>query len=912
MRTFRNAVLCLGLLGASGVARGASLIACADGNFTSASTWCLVDSTSYLDTHASTVTVGTSNVDSQSFTPGNITVDGIAVKVNSRYSSPGANTFTVTLRDVTTSSNVASVTINVSDILSGMSGTWFGWYFVKFSSPVSLGTDTYLVRVVASASSMVTLYRDGTANNICRMLRTTTTQAPAANDQLHVLGEWTAPATKTSRTVTMDNNSSTSFGPTVSGGPPEGMTVGVGGTLDWARASATKLVLKGLLYVKLGGTMNIGVSGSPVTATAEYQMDSVANVDSGMWVAGTLNIYGPSLATTQTVLTADVSSGTAVLSVGSTSGWSAGDSLGIASTTRTWSQCEQKMIQSVDSGTQVTLTTNLSYAHGGTAPVVAEVVHLTRSVKIHGASSSLQGYILFTESSVANVEYAEFYYLGSNNSNQRGIDAYTRPDYSGSLRIEYSSLHDFVVAGSTGLMTHGGLFNNLTFRHNVDYGVYQQLVYLDNTTNSAWDISYNTAMSAQSSAQGMFRLGGLAGVFTHNTAAGSAAYGFYLDTSSAVGSFSDNTAHSCGLYGLQINSAPAQGSVLSRVSIWRNNTKGMILPTLQDVTFEDFTMFGNLDANIWFGTSASYNVVFSGLVSNGDTSFSTTTGIAWNGDVANRNYRTYVLNSRFSQVSGILTAHSYDYNVNANISNNARVQLWSNGSSYGAPTLIAGLGAGTCDKYTEFHFQGMAPGDHRSYYVHGSSRTDSTVFHTAAPSERLSPASTSIKLQSSPKQAAVAAGNTVTWSVWVYKSASYTGAQPRLVLRANPSIGVNADTVLATASGGTGVWEQLTGVTPAASGDDGVFEAFVDCGGTAGSVYVDDWAAGGVLISENRAWWNGASYQVAGGQPIGGQTYWSSGLAAEGFPPGGPPPSTPAPPINNPILASQRREVPRP
>jgi hypothetical protein len=37
-------------------------------------------------------------------------------------------------------------------------------------------------------------------------------------------------------------------------------------------------------------------------------------------------------------------------------------------------------------------------------------------------------------------------------------------------------------------------------------------------------------------------------------------------------------------------------------------------------------------------------------------------------------------------------------------------------------------------------------------------------------------------------------------------------------------------------------WEQLTGTATAATAD-GVIEVVVDCDGSAGAIYVDDWAA---------------------------------------------------------------------
>src|SRR5690606_36356703 len=98
-------------------------------------------------------------------------------------------------------------------------------------------------------TSLVNVYRDGTAGNWSRMLRTTTTQAPTAGDTLHILGEWTAAGTKDDRAVTMDSESDTDYG--------DGSTtlasfsIGTGGTLTWGTDASTDYVLElsGLLDV---------------------------------------------------------------------------------------------------------------------------------------------------------------------------------------------------------------------------------------------------------------------------------------------------------------------------------------------------------------------------------------------------------------------------------------------------------------------------------------------------------------------------------------------------------------------------------------------------------------------------------------------------------------------------------------
>jgi hypothetical protein len=84
---------------------------------------------------------------------------------------------------------------------------------------------------------------------------------------------------------------------------------------------------------------------------------------------------------------------------------------------------------------------------------------------------------------------------------------------------------------------------------------------------------------------------------------------------------------------------------------------------------------------------------------------------------------------------------------------------------------------------------------------------------------------------------------TVTVSVYTRKSTSYNGAEPRLIVRANPALGANfdSDTVLDTHTAAVDTWEQLSGTTASVT-DDGLLEFIVDCDGTVGFVNVDDWS----------------------------------------------------------------------
>lgn len=218
----------------------ATLIATADGNLGTAATWGVVDATSLLDSEANTVSLTTSYVESATFTPGAIQIDGIAVKVAGR-ATVASGTISVRLAQAGATVAGTEVTINVSDIqranaLGSDQGN--GWYFFKFAAPVTLLAATlYTVSAKTSSASQVALFRNATAANYSRMLRTTTTAAPGAGDRMFILGEWTAAATKTNRAVTMNSTATTDFGDASTTVACFG--VGYGGTLTWGTTAAT-------------------------------------------------------------------------------------------------------------------------------------------------------------------------------------------------------------------------------------------------------------------------------------------------------------------------------------------------------------------------------------------------------------------------------------------------------------------------------------------------------------------------------------------------------------------------------------------------------------------------------------------------------------------------------------------------
>lgn len=88
---------------------------------------------------------------------------------------------------------------------------------------------------------------------------------------------------------------------------------------------------------------------------------------------------------------------------------------------------------------------------------------------------------------------------------------------------------------------------------------------------------------------------------------------------------------------------------------------------------------------------------------------------------------------------------------------------------------------------------------------------------------------------------------------------AYDGAQPRLILKSNPSAGssFNTDVICATASAAAGTWETLSYTTPVVTDNVGL-EFYVDCSGNNGWVNVD------TFVSNNN---NSMTYYM-NGEPI--------------------------------------------
>jgi len=306
--------------------------------------------------------------------------------------------------------------------------------------------------------------------------------------------------------------------------------------------------------------------------------------------------------------------------------------------------------------------------------------------------------------------------------------------------------------------------------------------------------------------------------------------------------------HSNAFNGIRIDCGI--GGIISGGSIWRNNNPGLIFVAANSTFLTDrwlisgVTLFGNVSSNIAQNQAKVGYTTFRSCTVAGDTTFSTPNGFLYLGGGPWR-----FENCSFGVAVGILTTHT-----SADISFASYAGVGASGTlakdiilvdtTLGSATeLSSRSGAAGIFSIARQRSDGTVGAHTVEKVLIGTVARDTSLFRTAPPSEKLTPAClTQLRLESGSKRVAVPNGQSATVSIYVQKDGSYSGSQPRLRARANPSIGLDDDQTIDTMSGGSGVWEQLTGtITPAAT-DDGVYEVYVDCNGTAGNVYIDDWS----------------------------------------------------------------------
>lgn len=788
--------------------------------------WSETDASTLQTTVSSSTNTTTSMVYTAALAgSGVVNIDGVALHLK-RLGTTG--TFSVTLNQNGVGDQ-QTVTVNCSDIPDNLT-----WMFFKFASPVAIDTDVeWRIGVTSSTNAMVQVNRDGTAANWARILRRTTQGAIANTDNVYIMGEWTAAATTTARTVTMDLTTA------VNTTDVNVVTVGQGGSLVYGLSASTAyhLGIGASSKVWPGGTLTIGTTGGRMPATSTGILELAANsvtliIDND----ATFTAAGQTLTVVKTLLAADAAASATSLTTADSTGWLNGDQIALATTTGTASQCEDKLLTAGASGTTLTIAA-ITNAHSGTSPTQGELINLTRNVKIQGASTTATGNsITIRDGATSTLSYVEIKHVASTLSySTSGTGAGTTHSLIGcsihSSTAASSRALDVNVTGSgktltiTDLVSYNFASIQATFYPPGSATLAVNGLYCVRTTGSASVIEINGPTTSSHSFSNILATGGgAAGIrIGSNTTAGN------LD-----GTFSTLTSHGNTSSGLLVGlTFQTHNLTISNLTVWRT-VIGLSMsgsPINNNVTLNTLTAFGNTTAGVQVSGPIIGLTVNNGTFNAGVT---TTQPIGINVPAAGGISECYLNSCSF----GATTTHATGDLVFA--AGSMIGSVYMNNCTLASSTEISN------SQNSNGYFVGMTNYDgtantHKSLRRAGTIQNDASVYNTAAPSEKLTPSSASLKLESGTKAMDVNASTTYTISVSVRKDAAYNGNQPRLRQRANIGGGIASDVTIDTMSVAVGNWEVLTGTTTALN-YNGVAEFYVDCDGTAGYINVDDWS----------------------------------------------------------------------
>lgn len=848
----------------------ATLMSAASSAFTTSTTWGTVDATSYLnaETGSDVLTTAYSGTRSSAFTPGAITIDGLAVKLSVRTGTTG--TMSVSLRNSTIGLDDfvtgTEVTINCADLPAAVTANADGgWIFFKFASSVLLlAANNYNIQAKTSSASQISLFRDGTTDNISRCLRTTTNASPGAGDDLIVIGEYTGAGTSNTLTVTMDNEATTDFGSNTTSLVTPALALGSKGVLTWGTTASKNYYLKlsGNFVQYLDSTYNMGTTGTPMpsTSTGVLEFDPAADGDMGYVIrGGTSNIQGASK-TLKTTLTSDVSAAGTTLVIGSTTGWLVSDVLALASTTRTSTESETKIIQTVDSATGVTLTAGVTNAHSGTSPTIGEVINLTNNLKIRSATSTLMAYVLIaptsTESPTIDWDYVEFYYLGENVAGKRGIEV--GGALAASVVIQNCSLHDTEDWGFYSITSVGAVnfSNNVCYNLNSVVGAGIASILITATSGTpVFSGNYIIGCNAPATNTAIIQLNDAGTTFTNNVIAGCSTgvqmWAVVVQESSPLGTHSGNVIHSNSGVGLVFGNgvnANLMSGTLATYTIWRNASYGALhLGSNSQIIMTSLNSFGNVTANLTFQRGTGQFILYSPIFNSDATLAATASGLDIGVAGVFPNGEIYIYNGSF----GATTAHTQDILATATTNGTAKIYLFN--TVLASTTEVSSNSNLSFTSLIASHKNDTSSTTFKNWYRYGTIVNDTTTRHTASGySWKMTPNTANasgfnyIKLiLPGPSgmgtfKVAVNASSAVTITGYVQKDGSYNGNAPRLVVVGGIVDGVGSAGTDSTASltVGASTWEQLSvSVTP---NEAGVIEYYFDCDGTAGNVYVDD------------------------------------------------------------------------
>jgi hypothetical protein len=495
-------------------------------------------------------------------------------------------------------------------------------------------------------------------------------------------------------------------------------------------------------------------------------------------VAGTLSYAGDATENFVVNGLVIVNSSTSIsktVSINDDSGWLAGQTVCVAATSRTRADC-QSFVLSANAGSNSFTMDTYPFGAGGAGTNYAgtlsgttiggfsnvgpgEVGLLSRNFKIRCLQSQLLNYFIFVEPGhQLYLDWVELSNYGLNATSPVGKygfwiqDSPANTGKAAPKTITHCSLHDTFQPFRLNTATTFSF--NVNFANNVIFNGSNSGIVGPTGGNAGphigpyatipdWTFDNNLIMYP--AGDGIYD-NSFAGIYTNNQVAGHGGYGYGYRNGgggqwpSTIGTWSNNSCHSGANVGLAfVSTGTWPRGIFNGLTAWHNNSTGLYTPytNLQDVIFRNLVLIGNNGKNIQ--ANAPVLNIEGGTIS-GSSLFSTVYGIDCRAGVDNQSGQ--VINAAGVDFSGTGTgqaAHTTEDIMLAETGNASDVTGNFPGCTFQA----------TASKQFSQNKQVWSPqcylaihkgSDKRIEYANGQSMMDTAIYHTASPSQRLTPA----------------------------------------------------------------------------------------------------------------------------------------------------------------------------
>jgi hypothetical protein len=470
----------------------------------------------------------------------------------------------------------------------------------------------------------------------------------------------------------------------------------------------------------------------------------------------------------------------------------------------------------------------------------AEIINLSRNVKITGTSIALQTYFVAQNSATVVLGYTEFSLFGSATINARGVEF---QQTAGSTTVTGCSFRNFESTSSVGIYINSitpptTTISNCVFYRQITNAILTVVNTTPITVNDCWAIG-GTLMHNNN---GMV-FAGQVGTYTNLNIAGSSATGISFTGNGIVSPFTSSNiiAHSCTQANMVIQTnceITDTLAVFSNITLYRSLADGLGvgLATTGAVNgvINGGYLFGNATRGITL--TLAFDWIFNNLNIYGETSYPQANGIVFNNHAMDNILDTCVLGSPVAHTTADIT----------DVCARNQHQLVLRNCLLASTTEISNQNLYTVLSWVQSSRHDQTAGNQKSFYKYGVVTLDSTFYVVSAPSQRMTPNSASSKLRSVEKRIAVPTGKSAKVSVWVRKSVAgdgtvYNGSEVRMIQLEDSAIGITTDTVLTSSTAASyGAFEKITATTAAAT-DNGVVRIILDCDGTTGWINSDLW-----------------------------------------------------------------------